>query len=475
MIRNQMFVAVFFACMIGFYFHRAWRWEHGAKANTLDSEQYGKRTFIFVVPTILPWFLLISFFFLIFQFGLSEGIVQFAALMADVLLILSGYYVLLIILLPFLRKWYSARACAVLWLIPACLSYFWYALFYGIPLPHLTVYIPRTVLPAIGTVWLAGFLTVGGYYLISHIKFSRHILDTASEESEPEILAIWTRELEALDYKLPVRLLHADTSSPFSMGQTKRTRCTVLPRHSYSPDELSMIFRHELHHLQRCDVDTKVFLCFCNALCWFNPLVWIATKKAAEDLELSCDEIVTEGMDETERKIYGRLLLKTAVSAGGFTTCLYAAADTLRYRLKGVMDRKMRMPGTWLLTVSAFVCAMCYGTISVCDMRGSFTSLILTPDVKITKVIDPQNNAVMQYDSKALSEELDKIRLERISGYRTDEFKRECITFLLSDNKYAFLSDKAVFVQYYDQGQVYREAYLVTDSIDWDAVCACFK
>ncbi|MBQ6489331.1 MAG: hypothetical protein IJI75_08875, partial [Solobacterium sp.] len=106
MIRNQMFVAVFFACMIGFYFHRAWRWEHGAKANTLDSEQYGKRTFIFVVPTILPWFLLISFFFLIFQFGLSEGIVQFAALMADVLLILSGYYVLLIILLPFLRKWY---------------------------------------------------------------------------------------------------------------------------------------------------------------------------------------------------------------------------------------------------------------------------------------------------------------------------------------------------------------------------------
>ena len=108
-------------------------------------------------------------------------------------------------------------------------------------------------------------------------------------------------------------------------------------------------------------------------------------------------------------------------------------------------------------------------------MRGSFTSLILTPDVKITKVIDPQNNAVMQYDSKALSEELDKIRLERISGYRTDEFKRECITFLLSDNKYAFLSDKAVFVQYYDQGQVYREAYLVTDSIDWDAVCACFK
>lgn len=90
------------------------------------------------------------------------------------------------------------------------------------------------------------------------------------------------------------------------------------------------------HVIFRCRVmavsypvhDTEV-----QALCWFNPLMWIATRKASDDLELSCDEIVLENMDEGMRRQYAELLLDTAGQAGGFTICLSAAAETMRYRL----------------------------------------------------------------------------------------------------------------------------------------------
>ena len=59
---------------------------------------------------------------------------------------------------------------------------------------------------------------------------------------------------ERLEYKRPVLLLRGEVNAPFSMGQTKRSRCTVLPNRDYTEEELSMIFSHELHHLQRCDV-----------------------------------------------------------------------------------------------------------------------------------------------------------------------------------------------------------------------------
>ena len=77
---------------------------------------------------------------------------------------------------------------------------------------------------------------------------------------------------------------------------------TVLPTNHYTLDELQLIFRHELRHIQRQDGDTKAFLAFYRAFCWFNPLVWMASKKASEDIELSCDEMVLYNADEAKER-----------------------------------------------------------------------------------------------------------------------------------------------------------------------------
>ena len=280
MIWGQILWGALLAGLLGYTFHRAWKWEHGAEAHALFADKYGKETFVFVPPTVLFWILLVFLILFVWLYGVQSGLMYFAALAAEVFLLLSIYYVLLLILLPFLRKRFSARACAVLWLVPAFLSWQANALIAVLPLPRRTIYIPRPMWPIIGIVWVSGFLAVSGYYWISHLVFCMRVRKNTTPESNEEICAVWRREQEALEYRRPVLLLRGEVSAPFSMGRTRRTRCTVLPRRTYTKEELSMIFRHELHHLQRCDVDTKVFLSLCKALCWFNPLVWIAARKS---------------------------------------------------------------------------------------------------------------------------------------------------------------------------------------------------
>lgn len=475
MIWGRIIWGVFLAGLVGFSFYRSWRWEHGEKAEALYVKKHGKETFVLVPPTVLFWILLVFLVLFVWRLGLQDGLMRFVALAAEVLILLSAYYVLLLLLLPLLRRWFSARACAVLWLVPAFLSWQQNALISLSPLPYRTLYLPRNVLPVIGVVWLVGSLVVGGYYLISHLVFRKRVSKSSTEEYDEEILALWTREKQVLDYRRPVMLLRSDVVAPFSMGQTKRSRCTVLPRRTYTRDELSMIFRHELHHLQRCDVDTKVFLCLCNALCWFNPLVWIATRKAAEDLELSCDEIVTEGMESVERQAYVRLIMDAAAPGQGCTTCLSSTAGTLRYRLKGVMDQRRRLLGTVLLMISLFCCVMCFGTVSISDTHGNIESLLLTADVEITTVYDTLYSGWPQWDDNKLRETLGEIELEHIAGLRNPVIDGEQISFMLSDGRLVTLTDQVLIINDYHRYNSVVDCYMVKSTLDWDAVRACFK
>ena len=475
MILLQIIWGAILAGILGYTFQRSWKWEHGAEADVLFADKYGKETYVFVPPTALFWILLVFLLMYVWNFGLREGLIRFAALAVEVLLLLSFYYVLLLILLPFLRKWFSARACALLWLIPAFLSWQASELVNIMAFPRWTIFVPRYMWPVAGAVWAAGFLAVSAYYLISHLLFCSWLRKHSAPETDEDLISIWEKERSALDYRRPVKLLHADVSAPFSMGQTKRTRCTVLPERNYTKEELSMIFRHELHHLQRCDVDTKVFLCLCNALCWFNPLVWIATRKAADDLERSCDEIVTEKMGNPERLAYAKLLLESAGPGKAFTTCLSGAAGTLRYRLKSIVNQSRRLTGTALLMAAVLGCVMCFGLVSVSDRRGNINSLILEPGTEIQGIYDGESLHSLKWDEPALRKALGEIELEHIAGLRNSQEDDEKFTFLLSAGGYFTMTDQALFVYKYEEDSSAADCYLIKNPVDWDALRACFR
>lgn len=335
-----------------------------------------KETVVWLDPSFLPLLLPVILIMFAATDGMN-GVERFLSLSLDVMLVISIYFLLLIFLLPVFRKYFSARACATMWILPVFMFWQAHILLQNAPAPTFVIYIPSNILKVLFLVWVVGFVAVFAGKFISHFIFRHRVMSVSIPVGDSEVLELFDRELKRLEYYHPVRLVISPAvAAPLSMGFVKRTRVTVLPNREFTHEELRFIFRHEIHHLQRRDVSNKIFFAFCQALCWFNPLIWVAVRKAGDDLELSCDEIVLEGMDERMRKQYAELLLDTAGHSGGFTTCLSAAAETMRYRLKNVVTVRKRWPGTIMLSIAMFLCVMSYGTIAVSNYKGTVAELI---------------------------------------------------------------------------------------------------
>ncbi|WP_160685757.1 M56 family metallopeptidase [Clostridium sp. C2-6-12] len=75
-------------------------------------------------------------------------------------------------------------------------------------------------------------------------------------------------------------------------------------------NQLEHIFLHELMHYKRKDLICNFLGIMVLILHWFNPLVWLAVKKAKLYREYACDASVLELLKEEEGIEYGMTLLK---------------------------------------------------------------------------------------------------------------------------------------------------------------------
>ena len=278
----------------------------------------------------------------------------------------SIFYAILLLVLPFLRKRISARACATLWMLPNYL-YFTQQKFMGVQKPLWVVRAPGSIVWGLFAIWVTGFIFIFGWKMIAHLSFRKKILKDAEDVRDPEILAILEQEVRNANYPKPkFKLVYsAHVNSPLSVGLFRRSTRIVLPDRKFSEEELKLIVKHELIHIGREDAWAKFFLMFCTAMCWFNPLMWIAMHKSADDLELSCDETVLLGCNDVVKRQYAELILETAGDDRGFTTCLSAAASTMRYRLKAIMQPVKRRSGALTVGLISFVLWMSCGYIAL--------------------------------------------------------------------------------------------------------------
>ena len=279
---------------------------------------------------------------------------------------LAVYYALLLPLTPLLRRFISARGCAMLWLLPN----FLYLCFNSGLMPDAPAFVLRTrgnwIWLVLG-LWLVGTISVFGWNTLSHLRFRRQLLEGAWPITDEEVLDIWQEEMDQAQMEplsCPL-VISPHTSTPLTVGLFRWTLQVVLPLRAYTPDELHLVFRHEIVHICRRDSWNKFFLMFCTALCWFDPLMWMAMRRSAEDTELSCDETVLLDADEATRRQYAQLLLTTAGDGRGYTTCLSPVAASLRYRLRSVVAPRRRVAGGILVGLTLFLLMSSFGYVAL--------------------------------------------------------------------------------------------------------------
>ncbi len=165
-------------------------------------------------------------------------------------------------------------------------------------LPKLTITVSRAAgagdptrfaLPALGLLWLVGFVLFAFLELRGHlglIRWKRQSVPATNRR-----LAVLLAECRrCLGIRKPVRLrLHPKLGSPAVTGLLRPTIYLPEQALSWGDDTLRMVLLHELGHLARHDLWTALTARLACLVHWFNPLVWSLRKHLLAQCEYACD------------------------------------------------------------------------------------------------------------------------------------------------------------------------------------------
>ncbi|MCC0627810.1 MULTISPECIES: M56 family metallopeptidase [unclassified Clostridioides] len=170
-------------------------------------------------------------------------------------------------------------------------------------------FIPKiTISLVIVFTWIIVTIIYLFYSLSRYFKFKNLILDTSSNVENENIKKTYKTLLMELNIKKNIHIRHTEElESPAYMGLFESY--IFLPDLAYSEDDIYWILKHELIHFKNKDILIKFLVLFVKSLFWFNPFVYIMSKRISEECELCCDESVLNNCSSKERNLYGLTLL----------------------------------------------------------------------------------------------------------------------------------------------------------------------
>lgn len=207
-------------------------------------------------------------------------------------------------------------------------------------------------------IWLGGMIFNFGMLLYSNIRLNISIKNKVNND-------IFNLCCEKLGIKADL-YINKTISSPMSFGVLRKK--VVLPRISLNNADFENIIIHELMHHKHNDILINYFMCFINAVYWFNPVVYLVLNKIRLDIEIYCDYSVIKYTKDNVR--YGNTIINMAASDSKFKIASYMAAknNNIKVRiLKIVGFDKVYSPRPavffiMLATVISFISLFCINT-----------------------------------------------------------------------------------------------------------------
>ena len=233
-----------------------------------------------------------------------------------------------------------------------------------------------TLLDIMALVWIIGSLIFISVHLISYSHYKRQVSMKGKIIKEKHILSQIVQLKRELHIRRTVCVMEYDEAeSPMIIGFIKPV--LVLPKEQYNSEDLFFILKHELVHFKRGDVYLKLLFVTANAVHWFNPIIWIMQKEAVIDMELSCDEKVTQGASYELRKAYTETLLsmlhKRCVRKTVLSTQFYEGTKIMKKRFKNILIRNRKKNGISIL-ICAVILSITLGMLVGCSVTKENTN-----------------------------------------------------------------------------------------------------
>lgn len=261
----------------------------------------------------------------------------------------------------------------------------------SLPAPTASLFDRMSWQQMLATVWLIGASVIVARILVGLVAISwlsRHTREITGAEWLPMARSV------ARDMGVSPRLRFlrgGRASMPVAAGIFHPAVIMPDDADTWSASRLRVVLLHELAHVKRRDCLTHVLGQAACAFHWFNPLVWLAVKRARAERERACDDLVlacgTRGSDYADQLLeMARVLRGDRFPAllGGASLAM-AHRSQLEGRLIAILDPRLPRSGMTrgrVLAAAALCCAAVapLGALQTWTSRADAAVVVAVPE-----------------------------------------------------------------------------------------------
>lgn len=219
------------------------------------------------------------------------------------------------------------------------------------------------------TLGMAASLCIQG---VRHARFFRMVRRWRGEPTPLQREVLRDEAVRLGMRRVPRMWRCACVTSPMAAGLFRPV--LLMPELDLSGDELRMVVRHELTHVNRRDLWVKALTLLSLIVHWFNPLVYVMARTMALDCEMACDASVLANADVELRKRYGEAILgvirRRRRQRVALSTSFYEGKDDMKKRFHSMLDTRVRPKGGVLIALTLAVTLLSGGVIAVAQPGG---------------------------------------------------------------------------------------------------------
>jgi TonB family protein len=173
-------------------------------------------------------------------------------------------------------------------------------------------------------------------------------------------LTMWRRRRVARSFAGPWRVGEVDVleagsgSMPMAFGVLRPAVFLPAEARGWSEGRRRVVLLHELAHIERGDVATRLLARVALAMYWWNPLMWIAWRESVKEQEKAADDLVLgAGTKASEYAEHLLEIARTARPAMGWAAIAMARPSQLEGRVRAILDgalarSPMRRASAWI-------------------------------------------------------------------------------------------------------------------------------
>ncbi|MEP0174165.1 MAG: M56 family metallopeptidase [Paraglaciecola sp.] len=189
-----------------------------------------------------------------------------------------------------------------------------------------------------------------------------------------------------LNIELPANLIISTTpalTSPILTGLVKSK--LLLPdnfQSQFTPCQQRLMLAHELVHHNRKDNIYNLLAMVLLAVCWFNPLSWIAYRSFRQSQELACDADVLKQANTSEKISYSKALVSCAEHALHHFSIYspYTRSNNMKKRIQRIQTTKHIKPA--FIGLSIAISSLFVGSLAVANIAET-THKVSQPSMAI--------------------------------------------------------------------------------------------